>query len=296
MSDSLMPTMSEAYQDDATQLKVTATLESGDIEIGGVEIKNGTDDTRAKVAATGSVAEGDNALAVQAPVLGITTGAAVTTNANGTLQQYLRGLVTLFIAEDFATQTTLASVLAVAGATTGAAVTTNADGTIQQYLRGLVTLFIAEDFATQTTLAAVLATAGATNGAAVVSDGDGTLQQYLRGIAKNSPFVANAPVDAAGKAVDVNTTVRIDGTTDLVAGARYIVEVWPDIAAGAAATDVIWGWIKSATSVGSQGDGVRIATGYPREVRPITGKLNLSFMRDSNTAFACRVYVNRIDA
>jgi len=108
--------------------------------------------------------------------------------------------------------------------------------------------------------------------------------------------VANAPIDAAGLAVDVNTTVRIDGTTDLVAGAKYLVEIWPDVAAGGSLSDVIWGWIKSATSVGSQGDGIRIATGYPREIIPVAGKLNLSFMRDSNTEFPCRVYVHRTDA
>lgn len=357
--------------------ELTATLTTGDLEIGAVEMKNATDDTRALVGVASAIAEGNNALAVQAPVLGVTTGAAVVTDAAGTLQQYLRGLVTLFIAEDFATQTTLASILATAGATTGAAVTTDAVGTLQQYLRGLVTLFAAEDFATQTSLAAVLATVGATDGAAVETDAAGTLQQYLRGLVKlfaaedfatqttlasvlatagattgaavttdaagtlqqylrglvtlfaaedfatqttlaamsaklpaalgptaspsalavtETTCVANAPIDAAGKAVADNLTCRIDGTADLVAGAKYLVEVWPDIAAGAAASDIIWGWIKSATTVGSQGDGKRIATGLSRIIIPVAGKLNLSFMRDSNTAFACRVYVHRLDA
>lgn len=68
-------------------------IEALDVQIGAVEIKNAADDTRAKVGATGALAEGDNALAVQAPVLGATTGAAVVTDAVGTLQQYLRGLV-----------------------------------------------------------------------------------------------------------------------------------------------------------------------------------------------------------
>lgn len=71
---------------------------SSDIQIGAVELKNATTDDRAKIAATGSVAEGDNALAVQAPVLGMTTDAAVTTDAAGTLQQYLRGLVVHLVA------------------------------------------------------------------------------------------------------------------------------------------------------------------------------------------------------
>jgi hypothetical protein len=71
--------------------------------------------------------------------LGSTSGAAVVTDAAGTLQQYLRGLVKLIAAKigitiadgDNATQ----------GITTGAAVVTDATGTLQQYLRGLVKMF-----------------------------------------------------------------------------------------------------------------------------------------------------------
>lgn len=81
------------------KLKVDATLVAEDVEIGAVEIKDGTADTRVKVAATGSIAEGDAALAVQAPVLGVTTGAAVVTDAAGTIQQFLRGLVKLIVAK-----------------------------------------------------------------------------------------------------------------------------------------------------------------------------------------------------
>lgn len=94
------------------QPDIDVQIETGDLEIGAVEMKNATTDDRAKVAASGSVAEGDVVIGVQAPVLGATTGAAVVTDANGTLQQYLRGLVKLFVAEDFATQTTLAALLA----------------------------------------------------------------------------------------------------------------------------------------------------------------------------------------
>lgn len=47
----------------------------------------------AKIAAATAIAEANNALAVQAPVLGVTTGAKVITDANGTIQQYLRGIV-----------------------------------------------------------------------------------------------------------------------------------------------------------------------------------------------------------
>jgi hypothetical protein len=61
-------------------------------------IQDGTGTALAVVKAPAALAESDNALAVQAPVLGVTTGAAVVTNAAGTIQQYLRGLVTLIAA------------------------------------------------------------------------------------------------------------------------------------------------------------------------------------------------------
>jgi hypothetical protein len=54
--------------------------------------------TGAKVAATGSIAEGDNAFAVQAPVLGAKTGGKVITDTQGSIQQYLRGLIALLVA------------------------------------------------------------------------------------------------------------------------------------------------------------------------------------------------------
>jgi hypothetical protein len=78
------------------------TLTSGDIEIGAVELKNATDDTRAKIAALSGLAASDVGLGVTDPVanavLGVTTGTKVITDANGTLQQYLRGLIALLVA------------------------------------------------------------------------------------------------------------------------------------------------------------------------------------------------------
>ena len=61
------------------------------VVVGGVNGAGGAADTR--VAAATAIVEADIALAVQAPVLGVSTGAAVVTDAAGTLQQYLRGLV-----------------------------------------------------------------------------------------------------------------------------------------------------------------------------------------------------------
>ena len=83
LPDLLSKILKDVYDATNHRLKTDATL-TGDVGIGAVELKDGTADTRAKVAATGSVAEGDNALAVQVPVMGATTGAAVITDANGT--------------------------------------------------------------------------------------------------------------------------------------------------------------------------------------------------------------------
>ncbi len=74
------------------------TLTAGDVEIGAVELKNATDDTRAKIGATAAIAEGDNVVGVQAPVLGATAGAALDADGPGTLQQYQRGLLKAFLA------------------------------------------------------------------------------------------------------------------------------------------------------------------------------------------------------
>ena len=120
------------------------TIETGDIEIGAVELKNATDDTRAKITALSGIVSSDVGLPVTDPIsnaaLGVTTGAAVVTDANGTIQQYLRGLVKLIVAKIGVT--VAAGDDATEGTTTGAAVVTDADGTLQQYLRGLVKLWI----------------------------------------------------------------------------------------------------------------------------------------------------------
>lgn len=73
-----------------------ATL--GSVKVQYTKLMDGTLDgtAKAKVAASGSVAEGDSVLGVQAPVLGATTGTAVVSDANGTLQQYLRGIIKQF--------------------------------------------------------------------------------------------------------------------------------------------------------------------------------------------------------
>jgi hypothetical protein len=77
-----------------------------DIQIGAVELKNATTDDRAKIALLSALAASDLGLGVTDPVtkaallgiLGAIDGAAVVSDANGTQQQYLRGLVKLWIA------------------------------------------------------------------------------------------------------------------------------------------------------------------------------------------------------
>lgn len=81
-------------------------------------------------------------------VEGTTAGTAVITDANGTIQQYLRGL----IVNGLLGNTSLASILTsvdglegVLGTTAGAAVITDANGTAQQYLRGMIVLTLLQN-------------------------------------------------------------------------------------------------------------------------------------------------------
>jgi hypothetical protein len=123
--------LANVVNSDGDALRVDAGLTiDGDIEIGAVELKNATDDTRAKVSA--AVLEGDNALAVHDGALGTTTDAAVTTNAAGTLSAKLRGLVSLIAslvhAEDSAASSGHQGLLALAVRRDTPGVTTDADG------------------------------------------------------------------------------------------------------------------------------------------------------------------------
>jgi hypothetical protein len=129
----------------AGQSNANVAVTTGDIEIGAVELKNAVDDTRAKIGTVSGIATTDAGIAVTDPVanaaLGTTAGAAVITDATGTVQQYLRGLVKLVAAK---IGVTIADGdAATVGVTTGAAVITDANGTVQGYLRGLVKLWIA---------------------------------------------------------------------------------------------------------------------------------------------------------
>lgn len=233
----------------------SVTLSAGDIEIGAVEVKDGATDQRAKVLAP-STAPGatDPAIVVTIHPLsaggggavtiadgadvaqGVTTGAKVVTDANGTIQQYLRGLVTFFAnalgagTAAAAHRTTLASddpAVATLGATTGTKVVTDANGTLQQYLRGLVTFFAnalgagTAAAANRVTLASDdpgVAALGATTGTAVITDANGTIQQYLRGLVKL--FITGVAGTASANVLTVQgilsgTPLTVGGTTAL---------------------------------------------------------------------------------
>lgn len=200
-----------------------------------------------------TVADGANA------VEGATTGAKVVTDATGTHQQYLRGLVTFFAnalgagTAAAAHRTTLASddpAVATLGATTGTKVITDANGTIQQYLRGLIYLLITSGQALVTVASKtiiqkqILGTAqtvfnsstdiAAGNFSAAGTDFDNTsdgacpLALYANAMIE-MPDWASAPV--AGTTVDLyGLLINVDGTDDdtdapsgtAAGGARYL--------------------------------------------------------------------------
>lgn len=153
---------------------VVATDKIGGVDYQRVKISLGPDGT-AVDAAVGSGATDATVLRVvhatddpAVATLGATTGAAIITDADGTIQRYLRGIIKLAITAggwlvnvaqingvtplmgagntgtgsprvSIATDdVNLAAINAVSGTTAGAKVITDANGTIQQYLRGLI--------------------------------------------------------------------------------------------------------------------------------------------------------------
>ena len=152
-------------------------------------------------------------------ILGQTNGAAVVTDADGTIQQYLRGLVKLIAAKinvkivdgDDATL----------GITTGAAITTDVDGTVQRYIRGLVKLWISGIYSgtglvsqanplpvsqTRVVAAAADVNAPAVNTAAIVTYvADATKKHVITGVAWS--YIGGIPVGGNLKIEDVAGTV-----------------------------------------------------------------------------------------
>lgn len=214
--------------------------------------------------------------------VGLTTDAAVVTDADGTLSAKLRGLVKM-MAENLVT---------VLGATTGAAVVSDAAGTIQQYLRGLVTLFAVR----------IPASLGAKTAAAsfsVTQDSDTSWGVALE--ADDLPNVGNAPVAAP---LDVTDNANHEvAAVDLVPGTKYelMLVPWNNGVAAGKPTDFIRGVWKCAAAGGSiatLADG-RIITSYsPIIINLPAGspKVRVYFMRHDDTPIDCRVYLSVCDS
>ena len=146
----------ETTVDDTTnKLPTTADLNAGTALVGKVGLDQTTPGTTESV--TVATAQGAGA------AIGATTGAAIVTDVDGTIQRYLRGLVKLWIAGlaagaqiigkvgiDQTTPGTTDSVSVAtgqgAGATIGttadAAVVTDANGTVSAKLRGIIKLLV----------------------------------------------------------------------------------------------------------------------------------------------------------
>src|SRR5690242_17116598 len=97
MTNNADKVLQAVFDADNNSLRTGLAL-TGDVEIGGVEIKDGTTDTRAKVADGTTIVAADNALAVHDPVLGLSTDAAVTTDITGSISARIRGLVNIIVA------------------------------------------------------------------------------------------------------------------------------------------------------------------------------------------------------
>lgn len=173
-----------------------------------------------------------------ASALGTTAGAAVITDANGTVQQYLRGLVKRWAdalgagTAAAALRTTSASddpAVATLGATSGAAVITDANGTIQQYLRGIVVQWAA--FLAR--IPAALSGGGALKVANVDSAGsefDYTLPADVTQFLKTTTGLTLATLDTSASG-DVTIVSATAGQTTrvhrmkIVAGAATVITI-----------------------------------------------------------------------
>jgi hypothetical protein len=130
-------------------------------------------------------------------VLGVTTGAKVITDANGTVQQYLRGLIHLLI--------TAGGTLVTATLAAGTALIGKVG--IDQTTPGTT------DSVSVATAQGAGATVGVTTGAAVVTDANGTIQQYLRGLVKLAITSGSFLVTVASKTI---YTRQVYGTAQTV--------------------------------------------------------------------------------
>jgi hypothetical protein len=128
-------------------------------------------------------------------VAGATSGAAVITDAAGTIQQYLRGLVKRWV--DALGAGTAAAALRVVLPTDQTAIPVNVIAGQTGVAAGAGAVGATVQ---RTTLASddpLVAVSGATSGAKVVTDANGTIQQYLRGLVYRPAGGAQTSVAAA---------------------------------------------------------------------------------------------------
>jgi hypothetical protein len=85
----------------------------------------------------------------------------------------------------------------------------------------------------------------------------------------------------------------------LTAGAEYLVTLQNAIAADRGADpyrDMIEGWIKTGAAADvTVENGDPISVNQPVKIKSVTGKLRLSFIRNNDTPYACKVFVVRTD-
>ncbi len=163
--------------------------------------------------------------------LGATTGVAVTTDTNGSIQQYLRGIVKLMITAGghlvTASLAAGANLIGKVGFDRTTPGTTNSVATIsgQDGVAGGAGAVGAT--VQRMTLASddpAVAALGAPTGAAITTDVDGTIQRYLRGLVKLWASVTFKTASTAAAQTDPALVVRnadIGTTSDAAVAAPY---------------------------------------------------------------------------
>lgn len=142
------------------------TLTTGDLEIGAVEIKNATDDTRAVVGANGLYVDVRNIQAGTALIGKV----GIDQTTPGTTNKVVASVASGGIASGAIASGAIASGAIASGAVASGAV---ASGAIAAGAVAAGALVDGADL-----------TQGVTTGAAVITDANGTVQQYLRGLVK----------------------------------------------------------------------------------------------------------------
>lgn len=211
---------------DDGSLAITATLDGSDIEIGAVELKDGSSDNRAVINASGE-------LSVIAASWPLPTGAATEATLSSFRSDFnaedfatestLSGFRTDFNAVNFATETTLASI----DVSIDVALSTRASETT---LSGFRADFNAEDFATESTLLGIKAATDQLTFSAtrLLTDGSGVIQPVsgtVTALQGTSPWVISGTVTAtpAGtQDVNIVSTITLPTLVNNTGGASAV--------------------------------------------------------------------------